>query len=272
MHNYPGPNAPSPELHRAAVLGEYGGLGLAVDGHLWSTHPWGYIMLTNRNDLTDRYVKELQQVWELHNLNGLSAAIYTQTADVETECNGMQTYDRAVAKIDPNILLAVNSGKFSRPPKKIILADALFGRPAWKYTLEQPADDWFEPGFDASSWRQGVGGFGSAGTPGIFLNTTWDTSDIWLWRSFTVAAEDLSRLKLQIFHDEDVEVYLNGVLAVKLSGFITDYDEFEISKEALAAIHPGDNTIAVHCHQTTGGQGVDVGIIVPDAPEKAVEN
>jgi hypothetical protein len=75
--------------------------------------------------------------------------------------------------------------------------------------------------------------------------------------------EDLSGIKLQIFHDEDVEVYLNGVLAVKLSGFITDYDDFEISKAAATVLQPGRNTIAVHCHQTTGGQGIDVGILVP---------
>ena len=152
MHNYPGPNAPSPEPHRAAVLGEYGGMGLAVEGHLWSTHQWGYIMLTNRSDLADRYVKALEQVWELHNLGGLSAAIYTQTADVETECNGLQTYDRAVAKIDANILRAANTGKFYKPPKKIILADALYGRSSWRYTTEKPADNWYEPEFDASAW------------------------------------------------------------------------------------------------------------------------
>jgi hypothetical protein len=272
MHNYPGPNAPSPEPHRAAVLGEYGGLGLALDGHMWSSNSWGYIMLPNRKELTDRYAEALKQVWELHNLGGLSAAIYTQTADVETECNGLQTYDRAVAKIDPDILMAANLGKFSRPPRKIILPDALYGRPTWKYTIEKPADGWYQPGFDASDWKEGVSGFGSAGTPGIFLNTTWQTDDIWLRRNFTVTAEDISQIKLQIFHDEDVEVYFNGVLAVKLAGFITDYDEFEISPLALAALHPGDNAIAVHCHQTTGGQGVDVGIIVPETPEKTGQN
>jgi hypothetical protein len=204
----------------------------------------------------------------LHNLGGLSAAIYTQTADVETECNGLQTYDRAVAKIDANILRAANTGKFYKPPKKIILADALYGRSSWRYTTEKPADNWYEPEFDASAWKEGVGGFGTAGTPGIFLNTTWNTDDIWMRRAFTVTAEDISRIKFQIFHDEDVEIYLNGVLAAKLSGYITDYDEFEISREALATLHSGDNAIAVHCHQTTGGQGVDVGIIVPGAPEK----
>jgi hypothetical protein len=76
-------------------------------------------------------------------------------------------------------------------------------------------------------------------------------------------AEDLSGIKLQIFHDEDAEVYLNGMLAAKLPSFITDYDDFEISKEATTALQPGRNTIAVHCHQTSGGQGIDVGILAP---------
>jgi hypothetical protein len=73
----------------------------------------------------------------------------------------------------------------------------------------------------------------------------------------------LPGLELQLFHDEDAEIYLNGVLAVKLSGFITDYNDVAISKMARAALHPGRNIIAVHCHQTSGGQGIDVGIIIP---------
>jgi hypothetical protein len=213
--------------------------------------------------LANQYARALKHVWRLHSFSGLSAAIYTQTADVETECNGLQTYDRAVIKIAPDILLAVNRASAFLPPKKIILADALFGRTDWKFTADKPGADWYQPGFNPATWKTGTGGFGSAGTPGIYLNTSWDTSDIWLRREFIVAAEDLSSLKLQIFHDEDLEVYFNGVLAVKLSGFITDYDDFEIAKEALAALRPGANTIAVHCHQTTGGQGVDVGIVMP---------
>jgi hypothetical protein len=272
MHNYPGPDAPVPEPHRAAALGEFGGLGLAVPGHMWSTHSWGYVMLPDGNELASQYTQTIKHVWRLHVQRGLSAAIYTQTADVETECNGLQTYDRAVAKIDPNVLLTANRSGFSGHPMKIILPDALSGRSHWRCTMEKPADGWFKPGFDASAWKERVGGFGTTGTPGVILNTTWDTADIWLRREFSLEPGELSGIKLRIFHDEDAEVYLNGVLAVKLFGYITDYEEFEISKEAVAELKSGANLIAVHCHQTAGGQGVDVGVLLPQPVSRSDRN
>jgi hypothetical protein len=269
MHNYPGPNIPPAEPHRATVLGETGGMGLVVPNHVWSTErAWGYVMLTNSSDLASRYTDDMQQIWRLHNLRGLSAAIYTQTADVESECNGLMTYDRAVMKLDPAVLAAANGGGAFHPPQKIILADALFGRSVWNYTTDKPATNWFQPGFDASAWGQGLAGFGTVGTPGIFLNANWSTADIWMRRQFTVTAEDISDIKLQVFHDEDVEVYLNGVLALQEAGFITDYLEYNISAAVRSLLRPGENSIAVHCHQTTGGQGIDVGIIIPQ-PDSA---
>jgi hypothetical protein len=265
MHSYPGPDSPVSETHRAAVLGEFGGFGLAVPGHLWSTHSWGYVMLSDEKELASQYMQTFKHAWRMQALRGLSAVVYTQNTDVETECNGLQTYDRAVAKMDPAIVRAANHCGFSAKPARIVLADGLSGHVNWKYTEEKPADDWFKPGFETSAWKEGAGGFGTVGTPGITLNTRWDTADIWLRREFTLKTDDLSRIQLQVFHDEDVEIYLNGVLALKLSGYITDYDEFEISKEASMALQSGHNTIAVHCHQTTGGQGIDVGILVMEA-------
>jgi hypothetical protein len=263
MHSYPGPDAPVSEPHRASVLGEFGGLGLVVPGHTLATHCWGYVMLTNAQELAAQYTEAFRHVWRLHAVRGLSAAVYTQTADVETECNGLQTYDRAVAKIDPVVLQAANYAGYSATPMKIVLADGLSGGASWKYTMAKPAAGWFSADFVASAWKEGAGGFGTTGTPGIILNTRWDTPDIWLRREFVLKPEELAGIKLRIFHDEDVEVYLNGVLAVKLAGFLTDYDEFEISPAAAAVLHPGTNTIAVHCHNTTGGQGVDVGVLTP---------
>jgi hypothetical protein len=271
LHSYPGPDSPTPESRRASVLGEFGGLGLVVEDHSWSTRRWGYLMLTNSKELGSRYTRAFKQVWALHQLRGLSAAVYTQTTDVETECNGLLSYDRAIAKIDPEVLLAANRGEFPGPPMKVILADAMIGRTKWRYTFENPGEDWVKPEFDVTAWAEGVGGFGSEGTPGSYPNTAWKTSDIWLRRDFALGSEDLAEVVLRVYHDEDLTVYLNGVLALKLKGFATDYEEHPISREAAAALRPGNNTIAVHCHQSSGGQGVDVGILAPQRPQSPAE-
>ena len=269
MHNYPGPNMPAPEPRRASVLGETGGFGLTVTNHVWSARNWGYVMLKSNTELASRYDQSLKQLWRLHNLRGLSAVIYTQTSDVETECNGLLTYDRAVEKMDAATLAAANAGGIFQPPKKIVLPNALFGRPVWKYTIEQPAANWFRSEFNATAWPEGVGGFGSSGTPGVFMNSSWTSGDIWLRRDVSLEAGDIANLSAQVFHDEDVEIYLNGVLAAQAESFSTDYVELEISSAAKAALHAGRNTIAVHCHQTGGGQGIDVGLILPrDAKAK----
>jgi hypothetical protein len=176
-----------------------------------------------------------------------------------------------VAKITPEVLREINQSGLADVPGQIILADALFGRTTWKFTTEKPANNWNQPGFNDGAWKDGVGGFGSTETPGIFLNTAWTTPDIWLQREFTLGSEDVSKLKLHVFHDEDAEIYLNGMLAARLTGFITDYDEFDISQVAASTLKPGVNSIAVHCHQVSGGQGIDVGIIIAEpnpAPPK----
>ncbi len=262
LHSYPGPDSPDPEPRRAAALGEFGGLGFFLEDHSWSPRSWGYLMLTNRAQLAAHYERLLKQVWALHDLRGLSAAIYTQTTDVETECNGLLTYDRAVTKTDPAILLAANRGELPGRIERMIVPDAKFARTVWKYTTQSPGEDWFTPAFDDSTWKEGPAAFGASGTPGLRANTHWLTSDIWLRHQFALKSDEIPRVKLRVYHDEDTEIYLNGVLAAKLGGFVTEYIEVELSPEAIAALQPGNNTVAVHCHQTVGGQGIDVGIVL----------
>ena len=99
MHHYPDPSMPKPEETRAAVLGEFGGLGLGMEGHTWSSKSWGYRGVGGPDQLTAAYEKMLAKAWKLKG-QGLSAVIYTQITDVETECNGLLTYDRQVIKPD----------------------------------------------------------------------------------------------------------------------------------------------------------------------------
>jgi beta-galactosidase/beta-glucuronidase len=101
MHKYPGPGSPEPEEKRAVVLGEFGGLGLPVSGHTWQDQKnWGYRSFTNSAALTDAYLGVVRQLFPLIKEKGLSAAVYTQTTDVEIEVNGLMTYDRALVKPD----------------------------------------------------------------------------------------------------------------------------------------------------------------------------
>lgn len=100
-HQYPGPGAPKPVTDRAMVLGEFGGLGLPLPGHTWQDEKnWGYRSFKTSEEVTAAYVDLLAKLKPMIQTNGLSAAIYTQTTDVEVEVNGLFTYDRKVVKMD----------------------------------------------------------------------------------------------------------------------------------------------------------------------------
>jgi len=108
-HIYVGPyGASQPDDHRAASLGEFGGVGLFVRDHMWPVHNNAYDYEPTKNRLTDRYVFLLDEVEQLMKYKGLSVAIYTQTTDVEHEVNGILTYDRAVEKMELDRVRAVN--------------------------------------------------------------------------------------------------------------------------------------------------------------------
>jgi hypothetical protein len=396
IHVYPGPGCPPPEAARAAVLGEFGGLGLPLAGHTWQSEKnWGYRNLTTRDELTERYVALIEKLRFLIHDPGCSAAVYTQTTDVETECNGLMTYDREIIKPDSDRVRDAHA-KLHLPPPTVteIVPTSRKTGVEWRYTFETPSvaagshvgrsqsereaqasdpdkpanranastdkpenrpaqrpvvaqdsgkpaqrlaadeetgtghrsaagsDDaaeapfWAMPAFDDSGWKTGPGGFGTKGTPGAVARTEWKTADIWLRRRFDLpasikptAAEDASPavkpaaaakpvdaaprdgakpdgapagksdgipagqtaaqsgnapvidLRLLVHHDEDVEIYINGVLAAKADGFTTAYDFLPLAPAARAALKPRDNILAVHCRQTGGGQYIDVGMV-----------
>lgn len=100
LHNYPGPELYLYDAERPTVLGEYGGIGLPLEGHLWQPDKnWGYVQFKNSKEVTDEYVKYAEILRKLIKA-GFSAAVYTQTTDVEGEVNGLMTYDRKVIKLE----------------------------------------------------------------------------------------------------------------------------------------------------------------------------
>ncbi len=262
IHVYPGPGMPKPEENRAAVLGEYGGLGLPIAGHIWKDQGnWGYRTYKDKDSLTDAYESVTHQLRPLIG-QGLSAAVYTQTTDVEIEVNGLMTYDRAMVKPHLDRVLAAHK-KLSLPPPKIVNVVPSSRETAivWKYTTEKPADDWNKPSFNDGEWKSGPGGFGTEGTPGAVVRTQWNTPNIWMRRTFELKDAKLSEPSLSIHHDEDAQVYINGELVANVAGYTTEYVTVPMNAKARSALKPGQNTIAVHCKQTGGGQYIDVGIV-----------
>jgi len=109
LHNYPGPEMYLYDAQRATVLGEYGGIGLVLKNHLWEPNRnWGYIQFGTSKEATDEYLKYADMLKEMI-ARGFSAAVYTQTTDVEIEVNGLITYDRKVIKLDEQKLKRVNT-------------------------------------------------------------------------------------------------------------------------------------------------------------------
>lgn len=261
-HSYPDPSCPV-NTTCAVANGEFGGVGLGITNHTWASG-WGYVGATDGADLSSRFEAFCTMLSGFVQNDGLSAAVYTQITDVETELNGFYTYDRQVLKPDlRRIRAAVAStmGVYSNTP---VVATSQTTPRTWRYTTSDPGAAWINRTYNDSTWVAGPGGFGTAGTPGATIGTVWNTSDIWLRRTFDGTALTpvaLSNLVLSVHHDEAVEIYINGVLAASASGYTTVYGPMPISSSARSAILAGPgNVLAVHCHQTGGGQYIDVGI------------
>ncbi len=261
IHVYPGPGVPDLDAKRAAVLGEFGGLGLPVTGHTWlDKGNWGYVKYNSAKDVTDAYVDLLTKMRSLIPL-GLCAGVYTQTTDVEVETNGWLTYDRQVFKIDQKrareaalkLYSTTDSMKFLVSPAGTIGA-------ASKYVVTKPAGNWMGVKFDDSNWIDGVGRYTNE-KPKV-VHTDWNIAnkDIWVRREVMLDSVPAAA-KLLIFHDDDVEVYINGVMAVTRKNWTTGFIVCDITPGARRALKKGKNVIAMHCNSTKGGQHLDVGIV-----------
>lgn len=204
---------------------------------------WGWYRSTKPAEVLDFYRDSAPEL--------LRKAEQMRTENL-TENTGMTAMLKTVTQIQP------------LPPSSLqeVVATARISPVTWRYTLDKPADNWFTPNFDAASWKEGAAGFGGPWTFEGQVRSEWKTNDIWLRREFTLPENvDMASLQLVACHDDDAEVYINGVLAVKLDGYTHSYDETPVEPTALAALKRGKNLLAVYCHQGSGDQYIDVGIL-----------
>lgn len=261
-HAYPGPWSGKPEPTRAAVNGEFGGITMRVPGHVWTTgEVMGYgATLQEGRLVTKRYQQLLRTGYGLMQTQGTSALVYTQLTDVEQEINGLMTYDRAIIKPDISIVAAANKGQFlplPPNPNPDLVPTSDDEAQIWRYTTDRPVDAWMQTGFDDTAWKSGPAPFGHD-MGGV--RTVWTASDIWIRRRVTLPANLPPELTFLVKHDEDAEIYVNGVLAGSVAGYAGDYVPVAMTAGGRAALKSGVNVLAVHCHNTVGGQGIDVGI------------
>jgi len=226
------------------------------------SNTWGYRAATGTRHLTRNYLELWRKTWQLKDDPGLCAAVYTQLTDVETESNGLLTYDRKVEKVSVREAAAAHRGEFAPPPTFVTVAPTAQDEPVlWRFTTNAPSDDWIKPGFQDADWQQSPAGFGSPSFTNRPVRTAWATNDIWLRREVVLAQNELRYLALKTWHESDVEIYLNGVLAVRSGGRNADYDELDIKPEAEAVLTTGRNVIAVHCKPNKNGNYIDVGLV-----------
>ena len=149
-------------------------------------------------------------------------------------------------------------GKIESRPKTFV-EDGRAAAATWEYTFEKPTQDWKDVGFRNKRWLKGQGGFGNGGAPNSNVTTTWQGAEIWMRTGFGLK-ELPQTLALEIYHDEDVEVYLNGVEIFRAKGYVTDYQVVVLDQKALDALQTGRNVVAVHCRQTGGAQFIDLAL------------
>lgn len=266
IHSYPPPAAPAPSATQALACGEYGGIGYIIPDHIWGKQPT-YIFINNEKEYLDLYDAYASDLVLYKTTKGLSAAVYTEITDVEAELNGLLTYDRAVVKGDAEKISMSNTAVIT---KSLYLTDVLpsseKSATTWSYTFDKPDSlTWFTTTYNAAAWKTGEAGFGTKGTPGALVRTTWDTKDIWLRKEFALSNPEVKKenLVLSIHHDDDCEVYINGVKAAMAGGHTSGYSMLRLNEAGKAALQlNGKNVIAVHCHQNRGGQYIDAGISV----------
>jgi hypothetical protein len=258
-------------------------------GTVWGDRQSGWGYGTGPKDLDEFYARYAGLVDALLDNPNLFGFCYTQLTDVEQEHNGLYYYDRRpkfdlkrlhdiTARAAAYEITGPTAGQPEPPAGRhwqVLVGAAPDGDLArtYRFTTNAPAGAWFTTAADDRSWQTGLAPFGND-LPGI--RTPWKTGDIWLRQNFDFAgdANAIKSAALVVFYDEDTEVYVNGLEIWHHGGFTTAYDAFTVTDTLSRALHKGSNTLAVHTHQTVGGQFIDLALLcdVPPGRLAAVQS
>ena len=156
--------------------------------------------------------------------------------------------------------------------KPLTLVTTVDESPAtWRWTTDRPSRNWANLHFDHGGWREGKAGFGGdlTNNTGEMYSTPWNSDDIWLRKDIEIDKLPARYLGvLKIYHDEDAEVFVNGKLVFNEAGHLTGMKAVDITERLRGVLRPGRNVLAVHVHQTIGGQYIDTGLTIYPTEEK----
>ena len=164
------------------------------------------------------------------------------------------------AKKDSNQKAQKVQDAASSADESVLIANYRKREQKWFYTTEKPSEDWSAVGFRAkeAKWKLGTAPFGGS-VPNEKGKTAWNTPDIWLQTSFQLTSIPKA-LRMQVYHDEDAEIYLNGQEIASTKGFVTKYVDVALDQRALSALQTGRNVVSVHVHNKGGGQFFDLSL------------
>lgn len=184
-----------------------------------------------------------------------SATLYTEIAKVSKDASN--TSDKWLNAAIKVYFRELNHEEVDAESVEMIVPSAREKLTTWRYTTEQPVENWNTVGFKDTDWKSGQGMFGGHDEEGI--KTKWTTDDIWLRKEVSIS-QDLEEPVIKISYDDDYELYINGELLIAEKGASPDYKYIKVDKEKSKLFKKGKNTIAVHCKNTGGNQHLDVGI------------
>ncbi|MEI8374258.1 MAG: sugar-binding domain-containing protein [Planctomycetota bacterium] len=258
---------PSPRSDRGVpfMVSEIGGIGWAVGGG------WSYG--SGPKDFNEFYARYQGTIDAMLDNPHLFGFCYTQLTDVEQEKNGLHYYDRK-PKFDVKKFHEITSrqaayersgqpvSKAPQPNWKVLVGAVQDGELStpYKYSENKPADGWTNEGFDDKSWKTGLAPFGHE--PSHVVKTAWTSGDIYLRKIFNFDGGEVKHAALVIFYDEDTDVYVNGQKILGVGGYVTQYQLHLVTEQLKKTLKKGANTIAVHTHQTSGGQYIDLALLV----------